>query len=73
MADERRPIFDVPLFGQGNLLESLSREFRGENSGASSGDYVLWTFAALAVAVGAKWMAAMAPVSLRFISSGKGE
>lgn len=45
------------LFAQSNLLESMAREFRGENAGVSSGDYVVWTLGALAVTVALWWIA----------------
>ena len=57
MDAERAAHLGVALLGQSSLLDSLAREFRGENSGTTSGVYVVWTLAALAVTVGLWWIA----------------
>ncbi len=57
MDAERPANFGVALLGQSSLMESLAREFRGENSGATSGEYAVWILAALAATVGLWWLA----------------
>lgn len=57
---------------QSSLLEGLAREFRGDNSSATSVDYVTWTFVATAVLVGLWWLAKRQdPARPRIVNSPK--